>query len=171
MPPVTPALIDFVQRAVLIGAGATLVMDVWALFLKRCFGIPSLNFAMVGRWIGHLPRGHFRHESIGRAEPVRGEALLGWAAHYGIGIVFAAMLLGDVGVAWMQQPTLAPALLFGVLSVAAPFFILQPGLGAGIAASKTPHPNTARLRSLMAHAVFGAGLYITAWTLTHVHGG
>ena len=167
----TPALIEFLQRAVLIGAGATLAMDVWALFLKRCFGIPSLNFAMVGRWIGHLPRGHFRHESIGRAEPVRGEALLGWAAHYGIGIVFAAMLLGVVGVAWTQQPTLAPALLFGVLSVAAPFFILQPGLGAGIAASKTPHPNTARLRSLMAHAVFGAGLYITAWILTPVYGG
>lgn len=167
----TPALIEFLQRAVLIGAGATLVMDVWALFLKRCFGIPSLNFAMVGRWIGHLPRGHFRHESIGHAEPVRGEALLGWAAHYGIGIIFAAMLLGVVGVTWMRQPTLAPALLFGVLSVAAPFFILQPGLGAGIAASKTPHPNTARLRSLMAHAVFGAGLYITAWILTPVYGG
>lgn len=167
----TPALIEFLQRAVLIGAGATLVMDVWALFLKRCFGIPSLNFAMVGRWIGHLPRGHFRHESIGHAEPVRGEALLGWAAHYGIGIIFAAMLLGVVGVTWTQQPTLAPALLFGVLSVAAPFFILQPGLGAGIAASKAPHPNTARLRSLMAHAVFGAGLYLTAWILTHVHGG
>jgi hypothetical protein len=168
---VTPALIEFLQRAVLIGAGATLVMDVWALFLQRCFGIPSLNFAMVGRWIGHLPRGRFRHENIGRAEPVRGEALLGWAAHYGIGIIFAAMLLGVVGVTWTQQPTLAPALLFGVLSVAAPFFILQPGLGAGIAASKTPHPNTARLRSLMAHAVFGVGLYLTAWILTHVHGG
>jgi len=81
------------------------------------------------------------------------------------------MLLGVVGVTWTQQPTLAPALLFGVLSVAAPFFILQPGLGAGIAASKTLHPNTARLRSLMAHAVFGAGLYLTAWILTHVHGG
>ncbi|MDH2051394.1 DUF2938 domain-containing protein [Achromobacter marplatensis] len=167
----TPALIEFLQRAVLIGAGATLVMDVWALFLKRCFGIPSLNFAMVGRWIGHLPRGRFQHQNIGRAQPVRGEALLGWGAHYGIGIIFAAMLLGVVGVAWTQQPTLAPALLFGVLSVAAPFFILQPGLGAGIAASKTPHPNTARLRSLMAHAVFGAGLYITAWILTPVYGG
>ena len=65
----TPALLEFLQRAVLIGAGATLAMDVWALFLKRCFGIPSLNFAMVGRWIGHLPRGRFRHENIARAEP------------------------------------------------------------------------------------------------------
>jgi len=81
------------------------------------------------------------------------------------------MLLGVVGEPWTAQPTLAPALLFGILSVAAPFFILQPGMGAGIAASKTPRPNTARLRSLIAHAVFGAGLYLTAWILTTVYGG
>ena len=31
-----------------------------------------------------------------------------------------------------------------------------------IAASKTPHPNAARLRSLMAHTVFGIGLYLAA---------
>lgn len=166
-----PAGLEFIQCAVLIGAGATLVMDLWALGIKRCFGIPSLNFAMVGRWIGHLPRGRVRHENIARSEPVRGETPLGWAAHYGIGIVFAAMLLAIVGLPWTRQPTLAPALLFGVLSVAAPFFILQPGMGAGIAASKTPHPNTARLRSLMAHAVFGVGLYVTTRTLAHFHGG
>lgn len=166
-----PAILEFIQCAVLIGAGATLVMDLWALFIKRCFGIPSLNFAMVGRWIGHLPRGRVRHQNIAGSEPVRGEALLGWAAHYGIGIVFAAMLLAIVGLPWTQRPTLAPALLFGVLSVAAPFFILQPGMGAGIAASKTPQPNTARLRSLMTHAVFGVGMYVAARILAHFHGG
>ncbi|MNW02868.1 hypothetical protein D3C71_1987200 [compost metagenome] len=58
-----------------------------------------------------------------------------------------------------------------MVSVAAPFFILQPGMGAGIAASKTPRPNTARLRSLMAHAIFGVGLYVAAWALTHFYGG
>ncbi|MCY1457414.1 hypothetical protein D9M71_747140 [compost metagenome] len=59
-----------------------------------------------------------------------------------------------------------PALLFGLASLAAPFFILQPGMGAGIAASRTPRPNTARLRSLMAHTVFGIGLYLAAWGST-----
>ncbi|OVZ64709.1 hypothetical protein CDO44_00395 [Pigmentiphaga sp. NML080357] len=60
----------------------------------------------------------------------------------------------------------APALALGVATVVAPFFILQPGLGAGIAASKTPRPNAARLRSLVTHAVFGLGLYISAWLAT-----
>ena len=32
---------DFLVRILLIGAGATLVMDAWALFIKRCFNIPA----------------------------------------------------------------------------------------------------------------------------------
>jgi hypothetical protein len=46
--------------------------------------------------------------------------------------------------------------------VAAPFLLMQPALGAGIAAAKTPNPTAARLRSLMTHAVFGLGLYFAA---------
>jgi Protein of unknown function (DUF2938) len=43
-----------------------------------------------------------------------------------------------------------------------PFFIMQPGLGAGIAASRTPKPNASRLRSVVSHFVFGVGLYASA---------
>lgn len=153
----------FLMHAVLIGVGATAVMDAWALLLRGCFGLPSLNYAMVGRWLGHLPSGRFVHQNIAKAAPVAGETAIGWVAHYLIGIVFAAMLLAAVGVEWAHRPSVLPALLFGVLSVVAPFFVLQPGLGAGIAASKTPQPNTARLRSLMTHTVFGIGLYLAAW--------
>jgi hypothetical protein len=42
-----------------------------------------------------------------------------------------------------------------------PFFTLQPSFGLGVAASKTPSPNKARLKSLMTHTVFGVGMY--AW--------
>ena len=148
--------------ALAIGVGATAVMDVWAVALKRFWCIPSLNYAMVGRWLGHLPRGTFSHTAIGQAAPVRDEAVLGWTAHYAIGVLFAAVLLALAGQEWVEAPTFAPALLAGVLSVAAPFCILQPGMGAGLAASKTPHPSAARVRSLMAHTAFGVGLYLAA---------
>ena len=36
---------------------------------------------------------------------------------------------------------------------------MQPGMGAGIAASRTPRPAAARLHSLVTHAIFGIGLY------------
>lgn len=148
--------------ALAIGVGATAVMDVWAVALKRFWCIPSLNLAMVGRWLGHLPRGTVTHANIAQAAPVRDEAILGWTAHYVIGVLFAAVLLALVGQEWVQGPTFAPALLAGLVSVAAPFCILQPGMGAGLAASKTPHPGAARLRSLMAHTAFGIGLYLAA---------
>ncbi|WP_048648668.1 DUF2938 domain-containing protein [Nitratireductor soli] len=157
---------EFVVRAALIGIGATLVMDVWAAIQRLLLGIQPLNYAMVGRWMGHLTKGRFVHDPIGKAAPIPGEAILGWSAHYAIGIVFAALLLGVWGVDWARNPTLLPALITGLATVAAPFFILQPGLGAGIAASKTPQPNVARLRSLVAHTSFGVGLYLAALLFT-----
>lgn len=155
------ASLQWVLTAVLIGVGATVIMDLWALCLKRFFGIPSLNYAMVGRWLVYLPRGKLTHDNIGQAAPVAGETALGWIAHYLIGIAFAASLLGIMGLEWARQPTLLPPVLLGVLTLAAPFFVMQPGMGLGVAASRTPAPNTARLRSFMAHAAFGVGLYLT----------
>ena len=154
--------LEFVVRATAIGIGATIVMDLWAVFLKRAFSVPSLDYGLVGRWIGHLPRGRFLHSAIAQTAPVPNERAIGWAAHYAIGIAFAALLLAPWGLDWARQPTPIPALTVGLVTVVAPFFLLQPGMGTGIAASKTLRPNTARLRSLQAHVAFGIGLYLSA---------
>ncbi|MGE0392450.1 MAG: DUF2938 domain-containing protein [Vicinamibacterales bacterium] len=155
------ASVELGLRAVLLGTGATLTMDLWGLVLKR-FGVPSLNLALLGRWVGHLLRGRWRHVSIAAAAPVNGEAWIGWSAHYAIGIAFSALLLGMFGVEWARSPSLTPALLVGIVTVVAPWFILQPGMGAGIASRKTPAPLFNALKSLVTHTVFGLGLYLTA---------
>jgi hypothetical protein len=153
---------DYVVSSVLTGAGATALIDVWALARKRLLGIPALDYGLVGRWLVHLGRGRFRHERIAASPPVPGERPIGWTAHYLIGIAFAAVLLAIWGLDWMRQPTLAPAMIVGLASAAAPFFLLQPGMGAGIAASRTPRPNAARVQTLVTHAIFGLGLYGSA---------
>lgn len=153
--------LEFSLRAALIGAGATAVMDAWALLLRH-FGVPSLNFALLGRWLGHLPRGQWAHESIARAAPVQGELLLGWCAHYSIGIAFSALLLSTFGLSWARSPSLGPALLIGIVTVLAPLLVLQPALGAGIASSRTPAPIFNSVKSLITHTVFGFGLYLAA---------
>lgn len=153
--------IEFVVRAALIGGGATLVMDAWAALLRR-LGVPSLDFALLGRWIGHWPDGQWMHTSIAKAAPVRGETLLGWGAHYAIGLTFSAVLLGAFGLKWARSPSLGPALLVGLVTVVAPLFVLQPALGAGIASSKTAAPLFGSLKSVMTHTVFGVGLYLAA---------
>ncbi|MCD4556480.1 DUF2938 family protein, partial [Burkholderia pseudomallei] len=50
----------FAGCALAIGVGATAVMDAWALVRKRCFGVPPLDYALVGRWLGHLARARVR---------------------------------------------------------------------------------------------------------------
>ena len=159
--PMTDRL-EVVLRVVLIGVGATAAIDLWNTFLGRAFGVRSLDYRMLGRWIGHLPRGRVVHDSIGKAAPVPGELVIGWTAHYLIGITFAALLVAVWGLEWARRPSPLPALVVGLATIVAPFFILQPGMGLGVAASKTPRPNTARLKSLGTHLVYGVGLYVTA---------
>jgi hypothetical protein len=85
--------------------------------------------------------------------------------HYVIGIAYAALLVALQGGAWLERPTFLPALAFGIVTVAAPWFVMQPAMGAGIAATKTPTPLKNGLRSLANHAVFGTGLYLAAAAL------
>ncbi|OJA40494.1 hypothetical protein BGV47_07500 [Burkholderia ubonensis] len=156
---------DALLRLLLIGAGGTLVMDLWALFRRRAFGTPSLDYALVGRWLGHMASGRFRHASIVAAPPVRHERPLGWLAHYAIGIAFAGLPVALAGTQWISAPTLLPALAAGIGSVAAPFFVMQPAFGFGIAAARTPRPSVARRRSLVTHLSYGLGLYVAAQVL------
>lgn len=153
--------IEFAVRAVLIGVGATVVMDVWAFVLRR-LGVPTLNLAFLGRWVGHLSHGQWRHAAIAKSPPVRGERLLGWLAHYSIGVSFAAVLLATFGLQWARAPSVVPALIIGLVTVVAPLFILQPALGAGVASSKTPAPLFNSLKSVVTHTVYGGGLYLAA---------
>ncbi|OKO69754.1 DUF2938 domain-containing protein [Bradyrhizobium sp. NAS96.2] len=155
--------LDYLASAVLIGAGATIAMDIWGMVRTHLLGMPSLDYALVGRWLGHLASGRVRHDRIAASPPVAGERVIGWAAHYLIGIGFAGVLLAIFGLDWARQPTIGPALLVGIGSVVAPFLVMQPAMGAGIAASRTPRPWAARLQSLLTHAVFGVGLYAAGW--------
>jgi hypothetical protein len=152
--------------AVVIGAGATFLMDLWNLFLRRAFGLPSLDYCLLGRWISHMPAGTLRHASISAAAPKRFECPIGWMAHYSIGIAFALVFVTLMSGEWLARPTLPPALLFGIATVVFPYFIMQPSLGLGVAASRAPRPAQARFKSLMSHAVFGAGLYLVGLVLT-----
>jgi hypothetical protein len=157
---------EIILRVVAIGVGAALVMDVWGLILKRVYGVAGLDYRLVGRWIGHMTRGRCNQDGIGRMPPIPAEGLIGWSAHYAIGVAFAAGLVGVFGRGWLEAPTIIPALLTGLITLTAPFLVMQPALGLGIAASRTANPNIVRMRSLITHLVFGSGLYIAArlWT-------
>lgn len=147
---------------ILIGFGATALMDLWTQGFGRLPGQTPPNWALVGRWFRHLPRGQVFHPDITAAEESPGDLMLGWVAHYAVGIIYGVAFALLVGPDWFAAPTLLPAWIFGIVTIAFGWFLLQPGMGLGWAASRTPNPTKGRILGLLAHTVFGLGLWLTA---------
>jgi Protein of unknown function (DUF2938) len=151
-------------QGVVMGIVATMLMDVWAAIAKHLLRLPTANWAMVGRWFGHMRRGVIVHQSMANAAPIRNELALGWAGHYLIGVFYGLTYLYIVQTVFSVEPSLVSALGFGLATLFAPWLILQPAMGAGVFAGRTPNPATTRLVNVSMHAVFGASLYI-GWLL------
>lgn len=154
---------------VLIGIGATLLIDLWVFFLNKIFKVPALNYGLIGRWIlTFLHTGQFKHSNIQLAPQQSAETWLGWLLHYLIGIVFVFVFILMVGQTWLQQPILISATLFGIITVLFPFLIMQPCFGLGMFARKTQHPLRAQMKSLTVHTLFGIGIWLSAKILLSV---
>jgi len=156
------------SHAVVIGVGATALMDIWAIFLNAAFKMPLPNWGLVGRWFCSLTDGKVFHEDITASAAWPYEKAVGWLAHYAIGIFYAGILLLIAGSEWVSNPTFLPAWILGMITIGAGWFLLQPGMGAGWAASKRPNPMRVRCFSILAHTVFAVGLYGTALILAQV---
>lgn len=155
-------MFEIFWRCVVVGFGATVLMDIWAVLLWKVFGQARPNWAPVGRWVRHLANGKVFHDNIGEAQPARHEQALGWIFHYAVGIAYGFLPVLFFGAQWLDTPRFIPAWIIGMVTIGAGWFLLQPGLGLGVAASKTPAPGKVRLLNILAHTVFAAGLYGTA---------
>ena len=146
-------------RILVMGITATVAIDLWATFANRMLGWPRTNWGLVGRWIGHMRDGQFTHVSIGASPTIVHESIIGWLFHYGVGCIYAALYLTYVNIVHMGQPTMASAVLFGLVTILSPWLLMQPALGLGICASKAPRPALVRMQNLIIHTIFGLVLY------------
>jgi len=117
----------------IVGILATVTMDVVAVIALR-LGIAGRGPRrtgpdLIGRWIGYLLRCKFRHTDILQTPPLRGELVLGLAAHYLIGIALTLVYLGLLVVAH-ARPTALSAILYGTATTrCSPGFSCSPHRG------------------------------------------
>lgn len=156
---------EIIWRGVCMGIGGTVFMDLWAIILHRLFGQSAPDWRPVGRWFWHLSKGTIFHDTIAQAQPYRHEHALGWISHYAVGILYGIILALVVPPEWFAAPSFLLPWIVGIVTVAAGWFLLQPGLGIGWAASKTPNPAKVRILNLVAHTVFALGMYAVALLL------
>lgn len=155
-------MVGLIVSGVLLGIGATALFDAWQWLVARVLGQPAPNLAPMGRWFWHLREGQVFHDDIGRAAAYRHERALGWIGHYVVGVIYGVAFALIMGPDWFAAPRFLPAWIFGLATLAFGWFLLQPGMGMGWAASRMPNPARVRTLNLAGHTVFGFGLWLTA---------
>ena len=145
----------------MVGILATVTMDVVVMIALR-FDIAGRGPRrtgpdLIGRWIGYLLRGKFRHTDILQTPPLRGELVLGLAAHYLIGIALTLMYLGLLLVTH-ATPTALSAILYGTATTALPWFLMFPSQGMGWLGRNAPDDAHLARVSLFNHIIFGLGI-------------
>lgn len=145
-------------QIVIVGVGACVVFDVWQRIFQWFTGIPTSNWAIVGRWaIGLLTNARLRVQDI-EAQPARRNELgVGWLVHYGIAILYSAIFMFLID-ASILAADFADGLLFGVVSVVVPWLFFLPCLGKGIMGHLTPNPLLVCALALMMHSIFGVAI-------------
>jgi len=151
--------VEILFKIIFLGLVATVAIDIWATFSNKTLKFPRTNWAMVGRWLGHIPNGKLIHNAINTSPKIKYENTLGWLFHYFIGFLYAGFYVALVTLYQADEPSVLFAWLFGLVTILSPWFIMQPSLGMGICASKAPKPNMVRLQNFIIHSIFGLALY------------
>lgn len=149
----------FSIKIILLGIFSTVAIDIWATFSNKVLNIPRTNWGMVGRWLGHIPKGVYFHGPISSSPAINHELVIGWAFHYLIGITYAALYVATITLVFESHSTLPIAVGFGLLTILSPWFIMQPALGLGVCAHKASKPNLVRFQNFAIHTIFGVALY------------
>ena len=152
-------MIETIYYGFLMGLGATLAIDFWAVIQHRIWNLPLPNWAMPGRWFAHLFQGKVFHRDIAQSKEVTNELLVGWLLHYGVGVGYGIMFLLIMGIEWISHPSFLSAWIFALITIVAGWFILQPGMGLGWAGKNTSAPWKLRGLGLVTHTIFGLGLW------------
>ena len=157
-----------IWQGLAMGIGATLALDLWAQLLKRTGGIASTDWSVVGRWFVGIVQGRL---VLATGEPTAHAdygLALGWLVHYGVGLGYAFAYLALLQLSHASV-SLYSAAVFGLVTLLSPWLILQPCLGMGFFASATPRPNLTRGLNVVAHLMFGVGLYLS-WQVVNLVG-
>lgn len=143
---------------VIAGTLSCLAMDLWQRLLLVFFGVPTSNWAIVGRWlILFLSSFKWVQKSLSDHKEIRYELLIGWAFHYFVGVLYALFY----AVLWYLdfiELGFGPGFLFGFISTVVPWFFFMPAMGAGILARKLEAPFLALLLAMLTHIVFGVSM-------------
>lgn len=151
---------ELLVAAVVAGVVGTLAMDSLNFLFARAGVLSRIDVGMIGRmavgWMG----GRFRYGHPSEIRPVTHELLLGYVAHYAIGVSLALpyvlgwdLLVGGPAPALWAVP-------YGLATTVAAYLFVLPSMGLGVFGRLSPNGARVPLSSLANHLFYGLGLAI-----------
>ena len=142
------------------GLIATILFDIFNYSLNYAYNIKKPKWYLLGRYfIGYRQRRYFRVSLEDDAEEDN-ELLWGYIIHYIIGIIYGLFYV-CLNLLFFDYPSLLIAYLFGFITVLGAWCYLMPfAYNLGFFASKSEERANLLVQNLIAHFVFGTGLFI-----------
>ena len=150
----------FILHGIISGIIATLLFDLFQISLSYSYNINKPKWNLIGRYFYGLIENNYFREDINNDLENRNEYLFGYLIHYLIGIIFGIFYV-SLNITLYYEPSITLALIIGFITVLGNWCILMPyAFNMGFFASKKDEQKQILVQNLIAHFVFGVGLYI-----------
>ena len=151
---------DLVLTGLVAGVVGTLAMDLLNNIVARTGVFLKIDVATIGRMAVGWTQGHFCYRHPDEMKPVPNERIYGYLAHFAIGVGLAVPFVLGWSL-WVGGPA-SPvwAVLYGVATSAASFFLVYPSMGLGVFGRRSPDRVRAFITPLANHLFYGVGLAV-----------
>ena len=150
----------FLIYGLIAGIIATILFDIYQIALNYAYGINKTRWDLVGRYfIGLKNNKYFRDDLINDLLE-KYELIYGYLIHYTIGIIYGLFYI-LINLIFYDEPSILIALVYGFITILGDWCIMMPfAYNLGFFASKSDEKNQLIVQGLLAHFVFGIGLFI-----------
>ena len=150
----------FIFQGIVSGLVATIIFDLFNYSLNFAYGIDKPKWNLLGRYFLGYKKGMFIRKSLSEDEELDNELIWGYFFHYLIGIIYG-LLFVILNYLLFDYPSILFAYVFGFTTVLGGWCFLMPfAYNLGFFASKSENRIKILVQNLIAHFVFGTGLFI-----------
>ena len=147
-------------QGIISGLFATIIFDLYQLSLNYAYGIEKPKWNLLGRYFLGYKEGKFIRETLIDDEELYNELFWGYFFHYLIGILYGIVFV-ILNFSLFDYPSILLAYIFGFSTVLGAWCFLMPfAYNLGFFASKSEQRANLLVQNLIAHFVFGTGLFI-----------
>ena len=147
-------------QGIISGLFATFIFDLFQSSLNYAYGIEKPKWNLLGRYFLGYKESKFIRKTLVDDEKLDNELLWGYFIHYLIGIIYGIVFV-ILNFLLFDYPSILLAYIFGFSTVLGAWCFLMPfAYNLGFFASKSEERTNLLAQNLIAHFVFGTGLFI-----------